>query len=690
MIRKDSVFHLSPSNLKASASSGVLAALLLAATVAPALAHDATLSEVVVTGEKVRRSLRDTASSVAVVDARELARRSEISTTSDLLASIPNVVSTEPTNLAPAIRGLDGTGPAQGADAFFAGTRPRLNMQIDGRTLSHNEAVFADATVWDADRVEVFRGPQSTLQGRNAIAGAVIVKTTDPTYSFTGAARAEVGSHDTRQVSGAVTVPLVQDQLAVRVSGDWRRTDGFVEFTPYPGVKNPGAYESLAVRGKLLMEPAGAPGFRALLTLSHLRGYAPQTADVVWPFNDHVAAYPFQPRFRTRATSGILDASQALGEDVSLELLASATALKVDRFAVAGDGNAKIKGDEAVIEPRLRFGSKGDRLTGFVGAHLFRASQGEYIDLFGGGTLDDSTRTLAAFAEATLALTDSLDLTLGGRLERERRRRTGGVGPFVIDLDETYEAFLPKASLSWRPTKDVTAGVLASRGYNGGGAGFTYDEPLISYIFKPEFVWNYEAFVRSSHLGGRLTLEGNVFYDRFRDMQLPFDLNPDPAVWSYVVRNADRAETYGAELSVRYLAMPGLEIFGSAGLLDTEVSKYPGSGIEGNDLPRSPAASFTLGFDYRHSSGLELGLNARYSESYYTEIDNNPRGKVKPFWVANAHAAYTISKVKLFASVANLFDEAGPIMLYPGASPLDDTATVLKPRTFKAGVQLDF
>ena len=678
------------SGLLSVASRRVLSGLALLLLAGPALAEDTALSEVVVTGEKVRRSLRDTASSVSVTSGRDLDRRVDIVTTSDLLSRIPNVVTVEPSNLAPAIRGLDGTGPAQGADAFFAGTRPRLNTQVDGRTLSHNEAIFSDATLWDSESIEVFRGPQSTLQGRNAVAGAVIVKTRDPTFDWSGTARAIVGSRETRQVSGAISGPIVADQVAFRLSGDWRRSDSFTDFTPYEGVGDPGESESLALRGKLLIQPAAAPDFRALVTISHLEAHAPQTADVSYPFDDHVASYPFQPRFRTRATSAIVEASQGFGPGLSFEVLASATDLQVQRYAVAGDGNAKIDGEELVLEPRLRFGQQGDRFRGFVGAHVFRADQDEYIDMFGGGPFDDRTRTYAAFAEGIVALIPALDLTLGGRLEREERRRTGGVGPFLIDFDATYEVFLPKASLAWRVNDDVTVGVLASRGYNGGGAGFTYEAPFESYTFKPEFVWNYEAFARLALADGRLNIEANAFYDRYRDLQLPFDLNPDPALWSSVVRNADRAESYGAEVTARVLVIPGLEAYGTAGLLQTEVTSYPGSGVEGHELPRSPAASFDVGFDYSHSSGLELGADARYSESYFSAIDNAPRGKVDPFWVANARAGYRISNLRLFASVTNLFDETGPVLLYPGATFADDTATILTPRTFPVGLQVDF
>ena len=154
---------------------------MLPLSIAAAPSDSATkLETVIVIGEKTQRSLMQTSSSLALFDDEDLARRAGLNTMGNLLEIIPNLVGVEPSNLAPAVRGADGTGPAQGADAFFAGTRPRLNYQIDGRSLSYNEAVFSDSTLWDVERVEVFRGPQSTLQGRNAIAGAVVIKTRAP------------------------------------------------------------------------------------------------------------------------------------------------------------------------------------------------------------------------------------------------------------------------------------------------------------------------------------------------------------------------------------------------------------------------------------------------------------------------------------------------------------------------------
>lgn len=647
-----------------------------------------SLAPLMVTGEKTERSIMDTASSVAVFNEDEIKRRPGVSQLTDILDHIPNFTTSETTNLAPAVRGVDGTGPAQGADAFFAGTRPRLNYQVDGRTLSYNESIFTDAMLWDVERVEVYRGPQSTLQGRNSIAGAIVVKTKDPTYTFEGGGRVAVGSHNQREASGVVSGPVIDDQVAVRFAVDARRKDSYVDFTPYPEYDHPDRYKSLSLHGKILIEPKALPELRALLTLNHVEGAAPQTNSVIRPFDEHIASYPFMPVFGTNANGGIADISWKFSDVWSLDSILSATDLRVRRWALAGDGNAEIKAREYVAEPRLKFAF--DKLNGFVGLHLFSNHQNEWIDLFGGGTFDDKTLTTAVFGEATLKATDTIDLTLGGRFEREKRDRNGGAGPFFIDFHETYNVFLPKATLAWHATDQLTLGGTVSRGYNGGGAGFTYDAPFVSYTYKPEYVWNYELFQRTELDDARIVLTSNVFYNTYKDMQLPFDLNPSPAIWSYVVRNADEAVTYGAEVGARALILPGLEGFVNFGLLHTEITKYPGSGVEGNRLARAPAFTLDFGGSYALENGIDLSLNTRYTDAYQSEVENKPRGKTDPYWITSAQVGYNLEGVRLFADVKNLFNATEPVLLAPGATAIDDVANLTDPRTITVGVDFTF
>ncbi len=654
--------------------------------------------EIIVTAERTNRSLRDTASSVVVVNREAIDRLAGAYSTDDVIGRIPNLVSTRPSSQGPAIRGLDGTGPALGGDAFFGGTRARVNYLVDNRNLSFNEAIYIDGLLWDVQQVEVYRGAQSTLQGRNAIAGIVAVKTNDPTPEFSGKARVVIGENKVRQYSGAVGGPLAGQALSFRIAGDWRTEQSFVAFTPFTArrkglsaelkdIDNPGRYQSLALRGKLLFEPSA--DVRSLLTLSHTDAYGPQSGDVIRPFQTHVAAFPAMPRFRTRADAAILDTTISLSDGISLVILGTASDFRIQRLSELGAGNALIDGREYTVEPRLRFGSGDDRLSGFIAGLVYRTHQDEEIDIFD-GIFEDKTRTNAIFGELVYKASPIVGITLGARYEAEKRYRVGGAGPFILDFDRTFKAFLPRLTVTVKTSDQVTLGATVGRGYNAGGAGFAFDPPFPNYTYDKETVTNYEAFVRSTLAGGRLDLRGNIFYNDYHGLQLPFDLNPDPALFSTVIRNAKRATTYGVEVESRFQALSYFSLFANAGLLKTKVNRYNDPAIQGNDLARAPAFTLNAGFVVNPVRELELSFDMRYTDAYYSDALNTPRGKTDPYTLANAQISWKQGPARVFLAATNLFDTTDAVILNPGATRAADTATITRPRRVTGGVEVGF
>jgi outer membrane receptor protein involved in Fe transport len=664
-----------------------LSGLAPTAAAAQTATGETSVDQVVVTAERTNRSLRDTASSVAVMTAKD-AENAGLQTTYDALDMIPNVVATRSANNAPAVRGIDGGGPAIGANAFFAGTRPRLAFQVDGRTLTFNESIYLDGGIWDMQQIEAYRGPQSTLQGRNAIGGVIAVKTADPTFTWTGKARALAGDDDLRQVSGAVGGPLIDDILAFRVAADFRREEAFVETFPFAQLAHPGRYRSEVYRGKLLFTPT--PELRSLTTISYSDSYAPQTLSVRLPFTDYVATAFTTPRFRTRAVVGVSDSSWRVSQDVALSAYLTASDFRVNRYINPGNGVAQIDGKEYTAEPRIRFGQASNRVSGFLAVFIFSAKQDEVIDLFGGGAFNDETLTKAAFGEVNWRATDRIDLTLGARYEEEERDRVGRAGAFVIDYHETFKVLLPRATVKYRPDETTTFGVTLGRGYNAGGAGFAFNPPFPSFVYDKEMVWNYEAFVRSSLLDGRLQLAGNIFFNDYDGLQLPFVVAMSASGPATVIRNAERATTYGAEVEAKYNLLPNLDLRASAGLLKTKVNRYSDQTLQGNELPRSPAFSATLGFTARPLENVDAGIDLRYTGSYNSDIFNAPRGETKAYAMVNAQVGYTLGRARLFGQVSNLFDEKTPALLTPAVNPSGDIANMTRPRRFSAGVELAF
>lgn len=649
-----------------------------------------TLEEVVVTAEKRSRSLQETSTSIAVFSEEDLRRQPGMDSILDLVGNIANVTSDGKTGSLPAVRGIDGTGPARGANAFLGGTRSRLAYQLDGRPLGFNETVYGNSELWDVAQVEVLRGPQSTLQGRNAIAGTVAIHTKDPTFDWEGGLRLVGGDYSQRQGSAYVSGPLVDDQLAFRVSYDRSEYDSFMKAPLiYPGVNDPRHYTTTMARAKLLIQPAALDGFKTVLTVNRLEFQGPQTEIVEHPFNDHVALYGYIPQFAPTSTAAVAVTSWELTDTLTFENTLSYSDYLVKRYSFAGDGNARIEGHEAVVEPRMRYASSDGRTSALFGVYHYRARQDEFLDLVGGMTFEDATTNTAAFAELNHKLTDRLELTLGGRYERENRDRQGG-NLFVVDLDKTYSTFLPKVALAYRLTPEVTVGAVVSRSYNGGGAAFTFQEPFVNYEYEPEYVKNYETYWRAMLLDGRLELTGNLFYSDYQDFQLEFDINPDPSIYSFVVRNADKVYSYGSEIGMRWLAAPGLTLSADAGLQRTRIDSYPGNSVEGNELPRAPQLTGGFGIAYVHEIGLDASLSARYSDWFYSDVVNERDERTDRYWTLNAQTGYTLGKVRVFAVVQNLTDGDAVLGVSRGATPAGDNAFIQWPRTYKAGFVVTF
>jgi outer membrane receptor protein involved in Fe transport len=644
----------------------------------------------VVTAEKQSRSLQETSTSIAVFSEDDLQRVPGLDSLLDLVGHIGNVTSDGKAGSLPAVRGVDGTGPARGANAFLGGTRSRLAYQLDGRPLGFNETVYGNSELWDVAQVEVLRGPQSTLQGRNAIAGTIAIHTKDPTFDWQGGMRLVGGDYSQRQGSVYLSGPLVDDQIAFRVAYDRSEYDSYLS-SPllYPGVDDPEHYTTTTARAKLLIQPNALPGFKTVIAINRMEFEGPQTEIVVHPFNDHIALNGYMPRFAPSSTSAVAATTWELSDSLTFENTLSYSDYSVSRYSFPGDGNAQIDGDEWVIEPRLRYASSDGRLSALFGVYFYRAQQDEYLDLIGGMNFEDSTANTAAFTELSYKITERLELTAGGRYERENRDRQGG-NFFVVDLDKTYSTFLPKLGLAFSVTPDVTVGAVVSRSYNGGGAAFTFQPPFVNYEYEPEYVTNYETYWRAKLLDGRLQLTGNLFYSDYEDFQLEFDINPDPAIYSFVVRNAEKVYAYGSELGVRWLAARGLTLSADAGLQWTKIDKYPGNSVEGNELPRAPHLNGGVGISYAHSIGLDAALDARYSDWFYSDVINRTNERTDPYWSVNAQAGYTFGKVRVFGVVQNLFDGDAVTGVLRGATQAGDNAYIQWPRTYKAGFTVSF
>ena len=652
---------------------------------------------IIITGERVPRALRETPSSV-VVATEETIEAAGADRLDQLLAMVPNVQFGSGTE-GPAIRGQDSTGVLRELFAFLGGTRPRATLTIDGRAVTYYEYVFGAASVWDVDRVEVFRSPQTTTQGRNTIAGAIFVNTNDPTYAWEGRARAIVGDFDTRQASAIVSGPIVADQLAFRVSGDvklGRNSSDMVDGIAGADISRD---DHGLARFKLLAEPSGLPGLRLEASYVHAQSQAPQFEAVRAPFKERRFPVPERTngvlRTKVDSVTGLL--SYALAPALTSRTTLSYGDALVQRFGLPGLGRTRTDSDDFSAETILSWQPDGPvKLIG--GVHYLTLEQNQFIDItglgIGSGGFDDRQRSLGLFGEATWRPAPRLSITGGLRYQRDHQDREGQVGPvgpgITIDYDERFDAWLPKVSLAYELAENATIGLLVQRAFNPGGTTVNLATRRQDN-FDAERLWSYEAFMRASFADGRGTLAGNLFYNDIEDAQRPQTIEfiaPNGMPFTTTeVANAPSAESYGLELELGWRASGRLAIRLGIGLLETNVRRTLvfSDPLRDKAFQRSPNFSAAAAVDWQPIDDLRLSAQLRTSSDYFSDDANTPARRIDGPTVVNARAAYALGPVTMFGYVRNAFDAFYLTHLF---NPTFGTAG--DPREFGLGVEARF
>lgn len=224
-----------------------------------ASAQSTAPDEIIVTGQKITRSLQDTPVSVEVISDIQL-REENIIDLVDAIGQTANVTTRDGGRFV--IRGIDSV------NVSGAGQGDLATIYVDGSALPRVASNAAPADFWDVSQIEIFRGPQSTLQGRASLSGAVIINTADPTYEWEGRLRAiaETKSNE-RRLGMAFGGPIIDDQVAFRVAVEKSKSDGFGTNVTRNEDSNP--IETLIARGKLLIEPDSVDGLEVILSYSH-------------------------------------------------------------------------------------------------------------------------------------------------------------------------------------------------------------------------------------------------------------------------------------------------------------------------------------------------------------------------------------------------------------------------------------
>ncbi|QPB84821.1 TonB-dependent receptor plug domain-containing protein [Pseudoalteromonas rubra] len=635
-----------------------------------------SIEQIVVYGENSRNSLKDTTSSIAVIDEEQL-KSGQVNSYLDALQGIANVVVT---GGLPAIRGQQGQGVSQGFGSFSSGAKPRISIMRDGVAEPYVAKVSGDLGLWDVEQIEVLRGPQSSNSGRNSSGGVVYIKTKEPSLTDIEAG-VRVGYSDLNEQSelaGVVSIPLLEDQLGVRASvqrvvGDLHHTFQYDQGYPF----DPNAYDSTRADIKVKWQPAGIQGLDMLLHYvdSEDTGERDWTVEgpEIAPISDWVVGYE---RVRNPATglfvalgSGARDKTSdykrwslrtryEINSQFDFELMVSDTDYSYIFEQYPTYWFVRMEEEGRTYDAKISYdGDAG--ISGYLGYYHNERDQAFFRESWYQGTDDSSSK--AIYGELTFALTDTTRLVAGGRVTDESQFRIFdgfGLGPqgLRFDIDVDNRIYLPKLAVLHDLGETTTLSASFRKGYTSGGGDFHWFTRT-NYTFEPEYVDTFELGARATLLDGELSVSANLFYNDYSNYQL-LGRGPSGDARDSKVLNLAQVESYGLETEARLAVTEDLTLSASLGLLDSNIDEANAQNrdSEGLDLPM--AADVTLGFgaEYWLTEQLQLTARSNYVGEYYSKLGGKDIHLAGDYTEVNFSVAYVTEQWRINAYVNNAFD----------------------------------
>lgn len=635
------------------------------------------LESIVVVGEKMNRSLKDTTSSVSVISEDELASLKHL-TISSAVSEIPNVVALS--GAVPDIRGISGNGSAGGFNSISGGAKARVSTLIDGVSEPFVADKTGDTGLWDVDQIEVYRGPQSTINGRNSIGGSIVMTTKDPSFDWEGAARVAY-RNQAQYVDTAVMLsgPVLEDELAFRISAqhlDGETLTDDTEFATNPADYDLNELKSDQLKTKLLWAPT--EDFQALLSYSGNK----QTGDTGRVYYQGTNPQDYQ-RIFFRDTEHDSDTFSAkfnyqISDGLRLQVLSSVMDYDwgFDTYEASPSAEQQVAfaEDNMSLDAQLYFGQAGDAFSGLLGLAYFEreqevTSRGAYI--YDG---DDESDSKALYGEVTIALSDRFNVIAGGRVEKETQDRHFVYGPIDSNLDESETFVLPKLVLQYEVSDETTLALSGRQGYNapGGALNFAAQE---YYYYDKERVNTFEFSVRSTLADGDVSLGANLFYNDYDGYQALSSTR--------FITNMDQVVTYGAELEVFAQLTPNLAVNAGLGLLETDI-KDAGedyAAANGNELNSAPSVTANLGLKYWLTPELNAGVSVNYVGEYFGDFENTEGRIAGDYTLTRVYANYDIGHWSFSAFVNNLLDEEALLTEEPASGRYPEGyAAIVEPR----------
>ena len=569
---------------------------------------------ITVTAQRRAQNIQDVPIAVSALSSDTLAKN-QITNTLQVARLVPNFVANTNIGIGSANNySIRGIGSGETAATFD----PAVGTYVDDVYMSRQNA--NNFAFFDIDRIEVLRGPQGTLFGRNTTGGAINVVLKKPGTVFAGFAEGSYGSYNQAMLRASLDLP-VDDKVLTKISAYGMRRDGYVHNLTN-GERDNGRNE-WGVRGAVRLLPSDTVtwdlsasfGYSNDLNLPDtvvdgkrisLTGLSKNSAGLAGLVTGPKGNYHLQ---NVVGDLGLTSNLNIETDAFNVSVISGFRRLVNDYMLDLYNGPAKTGGYSLAFQgefnqytQEIKVNGKGlqDRLNWTVGAfYIYESDKSDYADVYtlgdattgfiplvlGDRVLRNSTSAPALYGQFDYKIVPALTLTVGGRYTIETKQftfetndnplvalpfGTSQILSFGIPPSLTTKRFTPRVALDYKVDRDLSFYASATEGFRSGGWNARATRPELFLSFGPETAWSYEGGLRSQWFDRHVTFNLTGFYQRLEKYQLPSAVMDSRGIQNYVVQNAADIHIYGAELDMSVRPFAGMTVFLNGGVLSAK------------------------------------------------------------------------------------------------------------------------